>query len=128
MKGDADLSGMKILVVEDNFLVADTLCEALRDYGCEIVGPAPNVERGADLMAQSGVEDGRLTGALLDINLNGSTSISTAKRRFRSPASCWSAAFPSSFSPATAIRGRCPSSSGRRIASRSHTISMIWPD
>jgi DNA-binding response OmpR family regulator len=78
MKGDADLSGMKILVVEDNFLVADTLCEALRDYGCEIVGPAPNVERGEDLMAQSGMEDGGLTGALLDINLNGETSFRLA--------------------------------------------------
>jgi DNA-binding response OmpR family regulator len=76
----ADLSGMKILVVEDNFLVADMLCEALREYGCEIVGPAPDVERGADLIESEGAEGNGLTGAVLDVNLNGDTSFPIASK------------------------------------------------
>jgi len=80
MEKDADLSGMKILVVEDNFLIADVLCEALRGCGCEVVGPAQNVERGEDLVEQAAIDDGRLTGALLDVNLNGQTSFPLASK------------------------------------------------
>ena len=80
MEKDADLSGMKILVVEDNFLIADVLCEALRGYGCEVVGPAQNVERGEHLVDQAETDDGRLTGALLDVNLNGQTSFPLASK------------------------------------------------
>jgi DNA-binding response OmpR family regulator len=78
---DIDLSGMKILVVEDSFLVADVLCEALREYGCEVVGPAPSVTRGTDLVeARSAEGGGGLTGALLDINLGGDTSFAVAAK------------------------------------------------
>jgi DNA-binding response OmpR family regulator len=79
MENDADLSGLKILVVEDNFLVADVLCEALRGYGCEIVGPAQNVESGEQLVEESDV-DGPLNGALLDVNLNGAYSFPVAAK------------------------------------------------
>jgi DNA-binding response OmpR family regulator len=73
----ADLSGMKILVVEDNYLVADVMCEALREYGCEIVGPAPSVEQGEKLIEQCSGE-APLHGALLDVNLNGAFSFPLA--------------------------------------------------
>jgi DNA-binding response OmpR family regulator len=79
MSQDADLSGMKILIVEDNYLVADMMCEALRGYGCEIVGPAPNVEQGEQLIEQCGTE-APLRGALLDVNLNGAFSFPLAAK------------------------------------------------
>jgi DNA-binding response OmpR family regulator len=79
MENDANLTGMKILVVEDNFLVADMLCEVLRGYGCEIVGPAPNVEAGEKLVDECD-SDGALNGALLDVNLNGAYSFPVAAK------------------------------------------------
>jgi len=77
MEQNADLTGMKILVVEDNYLVAEVMCDALRDYGCEIVGPAPSIEQGEKLIAQCGTE-APLDGALLDVNLNGALSFPLA--------------------------------------------------
>src|SRR5438128_10265294 len=66
MPAAGDLHGLKILVVEDNFLVAELLRELLVDCGCNVVGPAPGVDAGLDLMGQT-----ELDGAVLDINLNG---------------------------------------------------------
>jgi DNA-binding LytR/AlgR family response regulator len=60
------LAGLRILVVEDNFLVAEDLRELLARLGCDVVGPAPRVEQGLDLVRQ-----GKLDGAVLDINLGG---------------------------------------------------------
>ena len=77
MEQNPDLSGMKILVVEDNYLVAEVMCDALRGYGCEIVGPAPSVEQGEKLIAQCGTE-APLHGALLDVNLTGAFSFPLA--------------------------------------------------
>ncbi|HEX3883266.1 MAG TPA: response regulator [Stellaceae bacterium] len=57
---------MKILVVEDNALVAETIAEALIDGGYQVVGPASNLSAG--LVLAQGEE---LDGALLDINLGG---------------------------------------------------------
>lgn len=39
----ATLSGLRILVVEDNFLLAETLRMLLEDNACEVIGPAPRV-------------------------------------------------------------------------------------
>jgi two-component SAPR family response regulator len=62
----SDLSGLKILVVEDDFLVAELLREILVNCGCDVVGPAPRVDTGLRLLDQT-----KLDGAVLDINLNG---------------------------------------------------------
>lgn len=61
------LSGLKLLLVEDNFLVAEYMRDMLVRYGCNVVGPAPRVEAALELM--QGVEV--LDGAMLDINLHG---------------------------------------------------------
>jgi DNA-binding response OmpR family regulator len=78
MMKTAELAGMRILVVEDNYLVADVLCEGLRECGCEVVGPAPSVAGCEKLI---GAEDGdRLHGAVLDVNLGGEFSFPIAAR------------------------------------------------
>jgi len=69
----ADLQGLRILVVEDNFLVADTICEVLADRGCEVVGPVPTLERGWKL-----AQEELLDGAVLDVNLSGELSFPLA--------------------------------------------------
>lgn len=61
------LSGLKLLLVEDNFLVAEYMRDMLVRYGCNVVGPAPRVEKALELMEG----DNALDGAMLDINLQG---------------------------------------------------------
>lgn len=69
-----DLTGLKILLVEDNFLVAHMLKSLLAEMGCEVVGPAPTLEQGLDL-----ARDEQLAGAILDINIIGGTSVPIAE-------------------------------------------------
>jgi CheY-like chemotaxis protein len=61
------LAGRKILVVEDNFLIADHLCSVLEEQGCDVVGPAPQLAQALDLVRSGQALDG----AVLDINLGG---------------------------------------------------------
>jgi DNA-binding NtrC family response regulator len=60
------LAGRRILIAEDESLIALELETALRDFGCEIVGPVARVE---DVLRQ--VEAHDPDGALLDVNLRG---------------------------------------------------------
>lgn len=61
------LAGLKVLVVEDNFLIAEYVCELLAEHGCEVVGPVGRVAAGLKLV-EGGVP---VDGAVLDINLDG---------------------------------------------------------
>lgn len=56
-----------ILVVEDEYLLADDLCAELVETGAEVVGPAASVEQGLALLRSTD----RLHGAILDVNLRG---------------------------------------------------------
>lgn len=61
------LSGRRVLVVEDESLVAMLLEMILEDMGCTPVGPASNVDEG-EAIARDTVD---LDAALLDVNLAG---------------------------------------------------------
>jgi DNA-binding NtrC family response regulator len=61
-----ELTGRKILVVEDESLIALELENTLQDLGCEVIGPISRVDEIADC-----VESHAFDGALLDINLRG---------------------------------------------------------
>lgn len=61
------LSGRRVLVVEDESLVAMLLETILGDLGCAVVGPASNV--GDGLRAVAGETE--LDAALLDVNVAG---------------------------------------------------------
>lgn len=60
------LSGRRVLVVEDESLVAMLLETILEDMGCTPVGPAATVEDGLALL-----ETEQLDAALLDVNVAG---------------------------------------------------------
>jgi len=62
------------MVVEDNFLVAESLCDILTENGCKIVGPVSRLVQGMKLAA-----DATIDGALLDINLAGEHCFPLAK-------------------------------------------------
>jgi DNA-binding NtrC family response regulator len=62
----AELSAMRILVVEDEILVAMSLADLLADSGFAAAGPVSSVEQGMQLVEQEAID-----GAILDINLRG---------------------------------------------------------
>lgn len=66
MAGLDRLSGLRILVVEDTFILAAELLDVLGEFGCEAVGPVARADQARDL-ADTQVLDG----ALLDVNLSG---------------------------------------------------------
>ncbi len=64
----SDLNGRRILVVEDESLVAMLLETILEDMGCVTVGPISNVDDGL----RTATGDDALDAALLDVNVAGS--------------------------------------------------------
>jgi CheY-like chemotaxis protein len=62
----ASLTGCRILVVEDEYCIADDLAATLRKVGAEIIGPLATVGD-----ATKSVEQEQIDAALLDINLQG---------------------------------------------------------
>ena len=74
MADPCSLSGLRLLVVEDEYMVAVHIEMLLEDYGCEVVGPVATVNKALEL-----VQAGHLDGALLDANLNGVSSAPIAE-------------------------------------------------
>ncbi len=66
MEQEAQLSGMRILVVEDEPLLAMTSADLLADSGCAVAGPVSSVKQGMQIIEQEAID-----GAILDINLRG---------------------------------------------------------
>ena len=64
---DKGLHRCRILVVEDEYLLADELAMELGDEGATVLGPVPSIERAMALL------DGQALphGAILDVNLSG---------------------------------------------------------
>ena len=60
----APLEGLRILVAEDNVFAAMEVEQALKDCGCEPVGPVATVDKALRLAC-----DEQLDGAVLDVNL-----------------------------------------------------------
>ncbi|CCE01157.1 response regulator [Bradyrhizobium sp. STM 3809] len=63
---DTQLAGLRILVAEDEGLIALELETVLQGFGCEVIGP---VSRVAEVLREA--KRGNLDGALLDVNLRG---------------------------------------------------------
>ena len=68
-----ELSNRKVLVVEDEMMIAMLIEDMLDEFGCELVGPATNVPRALDLIGKERVEI-----AVLDLNLDGQDTYAIA--------------------------------------------------
>ncbi len=71
---EVDLSGKRVLVLEDEALIALTLMDVLRDLGCTIVGPANSTAAALDRLTQVTPDI-----AVLDVNLAGASSAPVAQ-------------------------------------------------
>jgi CheY-like chemotaxis protein len=60
------LAGRRILIVEDEYLIAMDLALGLEEFGAEVVGPAGSVAEALELVESDG---DKLDGAVLDVNL-----------------------------------------------------------
>jgi CheY-like chemotaxis protein len=69
-----DLKGLRVLLVEDEMVVALHLEEVLRDAGCEIVGPAGTLQSGLALVREEPLDI-----AVLDVNLDGDPTFPIAE-------------------------------------------------
>lgn len=73
-KAGSSLDGQRVLIVEDRYLIASNLAEAVSRMGGQVVGPARNLEAATELMDREPVEI-----ALLDVNLEGEMVFPLAK-------------------------------------------------
>lgn len=81
--GDANLlGGLRVLVVEDSYFVALAMSRMLGEIGCKVVGPAPSVAAGLELLEREGCDT-----AVLDINLGSETAegVASALREKKIP-------------------------------------------
>ena len=61
------LTGQRILVVEDDFYIAEDMASQLEAGGAKVVGPVASVDAAIVLIEQSE----RIDGAVVDVNLQG---------------------------------------------------------
>lgn len=66
MSGTKSLDGCRVLVVEDEYFIADEMRRAIQAAGGAVEGPYPDVDQ-----ALSVVRDGACDVAVLDVNLRG---------------------------------------------------------
>lgn len=64
---DESLSGLSILVVEDEYFLAEDVARTLRGAGAVVVGPVPKVADALQMIEGGG----KLDAAVLDVNLGG---------------------------------------------------------
>jgi CheY-like chemotaxis protein len=66
MADTAGLTGLKVLVVEDEMLVSMLVEDMLQEFGCTVIGPAPDIDQALAL-----ARDCDLDAAILDVNVGG---------------------------------------------------------
>jgi CheY-like chemotaxis protein len=74
-RGSGALAGLRVLVVEDSFLVATGLARMVEQMGCDVVGPAPGVAAALALIDSPGCD-----AAIVDINLGTQSAEPVAER------------------------------------------------
>lgn len=68
------LNALRVLVVEDQMIIAMQIEDALRDAGCEVVGPVNSLHAALTLAREE-----TLNAAVLDVNLDGIKTFSVAE-------------------------------------------------
>jgi CheY-like chemotaxis protein len=66
MASGSELTGLRVLVVEDEAAISLLLEDMLLDFGCEVIGPAARLAAALDTLARE-----RVDLAILDVNVAG---------------------------------------------------------
>jgi len=69
------LASKRILVVEDNYILAMDICEWLREAGADVAGPVPDCARAFEELDRRSVD-----AAVIDINLGQGPTFEIAER------------------------------------------------
>jgi CheY-like chemotaxis protein len=67
LSASTSLRGCRLLVVEDDYMIADDLRGELIGAGAEVIGPVPTVAQALRMIESTAT----LEGAILDVNLGG---------------------------------------------------------
>jgi DNA-binding response OmpR family regulator len=67
------LDRKRVLIVEDNFLIAENIAHAILDHGFDVIGQVDNADRAICL-----IEEQRPDGVLLDVQLRRGSAIKVA--------------------------------------------------
>ena len=73
------LAGRRVLVVEDELLLADDISESLRDIGAAVIGPVPRRSEALALVQDLISAGERIDIAILDFGLQGKTVLPLVK-------------------------------------------------
>jgi CheY-like chemotaxis protein len=68
------LRDLRILIVEDEYLIATTLHDALESVGSVVVGPFPSIKKAIEAIAS----DPQIDAAIVDVNLGGALAYPVA--------------------------------------------------
>lgn len=68
------LKNARVLILEDEWMIATHMVELLEDYGCKVVGPANRIAKALELVSAEAID-----GALLDLNVAGETAYGVAQ-------------------------------------------------
>ena len=74
MEDTQDLNGKRIIVVEDDYLLATDLCRELHNLGATVLGPAPTPFYAMQLVGRK-----KIDAAVLDVRLHGTTVFEVAE-------------------------------------------------
>ena len=74
MSGQKQLSGLSVLIVEDDFLIAEDARHALQQAGAGVIGPCPDLDSARALIGQEKPDC-----AVLDINLGEGADFTAAR-------------------------------------------------
>ncbi|MBB5753968.1 response regulator [Prosthecomicrobium pneumaticum] len=69
------LAGLRVLLVEDDFLIAMELEDAVVDFDCTVVGPYGRLGEALEAVAHEAID-----GAVVDLNLRGESSLPLIER------------------------------------------------
>ena len=72
---EARFSGCKVLLVEDEYFIAEDMVRMFESSGAHVVGPVASVEAALDLIDETDVLDG----VVLDVNLQGEMAYPVAE-------------------------------------------------
>lgn len=72
--GESKIAGLKILIVEDDFLVAKALAEMVESLGAQVVGPASGAREACEMVKREAIDV-----AILDITLTPGSSAPVAR-------------------------------------------------